>query len=159
MNITILSGTKPFGTFSSVEELDAALAEHTDLDEITVNLEYDFPLVATVFREPGKQDMVRVDARGREQLFARDGTETPGDLGVSCNPHGSSTPVHTINVPFRPYEDPAVLKGMVWIIPSSGNMYAQMYVNLNLLKGTKMSALIAEAQHEINEKVLRHFAN
>lgn len=161
MDITVTSHGKSLGRFSYPEQIDSVLASRDDLEEVELKLHYDFPLSATLFRESGKQDMVRVDARGREQLFARDGSETPGDLCVTCyNLHDKEVSVDTINVSFRPYEDPAVFKGTVWLTPDKEKMFGTLRIDPRKLgDGVTVSSLVSEAQHEINEKVLRHFAN
>lgn len=146
------------GAATTFEGVDAILAGRKGQVEIVMNC--GILLSPRVLRKPGERDMVSIRGPGGiEKLFTRDSDALPGDLCVSCEASGADVPVWTINVQFRPYNNPAVEKGTVWVQPDDTTSVARFYLRPRTLVGLNETAGdITKAAHEaVTEKVFRHF--
>lgn len=92
-----------------------------------------------------------------EKRFSRRRDEC-GELPVSCHHLGKEVSIQSINIRFRPYDDPFTDRGVVWVVPGNpACVYFVLRVGPFKLCLDSLQLIVEAAMDAVQENVLKHF--
>lgn len=155
------SSRKHLGAASSERGLSSLLKKHGAVSVIGLSFDLGIPLDAMVMRVKGEPETVILASDGKEHWASRsvrDDTD-PEKLGVTCCPTGDVVPVDSINLPFRPGEDAATDRGIVWISPGLKASAHLLLKPANIGGPDKPFDIVTAARQTVQSRVLDKLAH